>query len=409
MSASNLAPRLLASLALLLLLGRPASAAPKPASETNAPMSAVTLAYDVSGALPDDLPPVVSLIVDRTQLQPGDRLPELDQTQILVTESGSLQLTDGIGITSDLDDNRQVYAPRGSVSRVTATTDAQILRAHIDASAETNGLVTITESSCSPSTLALPVDRPLTVINQTNRPQPFSIGSVQEDIAPGAWRTIPVTDLTPGSWTASCGQHAAGATPLALVTLSIENSPSVEGVEAASTTTLLNHRIDLGRQAYASFFLQRIDLSAGATIDTSHFTGPTALVTGDQSLAMLRSDHRLVIVPAQTPVLFDGGESTLISNQGGFPATLLIAGFRTSATVSAPVNRTPNQLTGPSEPSHRPAVDVLADVAGFQHRYNEQHESELHNQHRREVQSWRVSSGHWHGSRSSCCLPAWRR
>jgi hypothetical protein len=391
MFAFSLTRRILAALVLLLLLGRSAGAAPKPASETNAPISAVTLAYDVSGTLPGDLPPVVSLVIDRTTLQPGDQLPELDQTQILVTESGSLQLTDGIGIISDLDNSRQVYAPRGSVSRVTATTATQILRAHIDASAETNGLVTITESSCSPSTLALPVDRPLTVINQTDRPQPFSIGSsIQEDLAPGAWRTISVTGLTPGRWSASCGQHATDATPLTLVALSIETTPSADTTSAASTTTLLNHRIILGRQAVSNFFLQRIDLAAGATIDTSQFTGPTALIAGDQSLAMLRPDHRLVILPAQSPVLFDGDEKTLISNQGGFPATLLVAGFRTGATASIPVNRTPELTTltvGPIEQSHRPVVDsnFSTDGVGLRHRYNWQHGSEQQHHHHPEV------------------------
>lgn len=346
MSASNLTPRILAVLALLLLLGRPASAAPKPASEANAPISAVTLAYDVSGVLPDGLPPIVSLVVDRTLLQPGDQLPELDQAQILVTESGSLQLTNGIGISSNLDDNRQVYAPRGSVSRVTATTATQLLRAHVDASAETNGLVTITESSCSPSTLILPVDRPLTVINQTGRPQPFSVGGIQAELAPGAWRSIPVSNLSPGTWAASCGRHSTAATPLAYVLLTIENTPPDRAATATSTTTLLNHRIVLGSRSVSNFFLQRIDLAAGATIDTSTFTGPTVVIAGDQSLALLRPDHRLVILPAQSPVLFSGDEQTLISNQGGFPATLLIAGFRTAPAASAPVNRTPNPLTG---------------------------------------------------------------
>lgn len=376
MSAFRSTPRIFIAFTLLLLLGHSASAAPKPASETNPSISPVTVAYDVSGAVPGDLPPVVSLIVDRTQLRPGDHLPDLDQTQILVTESGSLQLTDGIGITSNLNDNRQLYAPRGSVSRVTATTATQILRAHIDASAETNGLVTITGSSCSPSTLALPVDRPLTVANQTDDSQPFRVGGIQEELAPGAWRTIPMSDLTPGKWTASCGRQTTGAAPLALVALSIEKEPPVEPVDVTSTTTLLNDRIVLGSQAFSRFFLQRIDLAAGATIDTSFFSGPTALIAGDQPLALLRPDHRLVILPAQSPILLGNVEPTLVSNQGGFPATLLVAGFRTEATISAPVNRTPNQLTGPGAPSYPPAFNaaVPTDGAESPRRYNWRHE-----------------------------------
>src|SRR5690349_7402636 len=73
-----------------------ASAAPGPALELGSLTANASIAFESSGVLPADLPPVVRLIVDRTELNPGDQLQQLDDTQILVNESGSLQLTDGL-------------------------------------------------------------------------------------------------------------------------------------------------------------------------------------------------------------------------------------------------------------------------------------------------------------------------
>src|SRR3954447_21017737 len=136
-----------------------------------------TVNFETSGTLPADLPPVVRLIVDRTELNPGDQLQRLDETQILVNESGSLQLTDGLGLMASFEEDQEIYALPGSFTNLTATTPSRVLRAHIDASAAGNGTVTITEDACGPSTLQLPNGQPLTVVNRTDRVQPFTIRS----------------------------------------------------------------------------------------------------------------------------------------------------------------------------------------------------------------------------------------
>jgi len=70
-----------------------------------------TVNFETSGVLPADLPPVVRLIVDRTELDPGEQLQHLDETQILVNESGSLQLTDGLGLMANFEEDEEIYAP----------------------------------------------------------------------------------------------------------------------------------------------------------------------------------------------------------------------------------------------------------------------------------------------------------
>src|SRR6187399_2469488 len=74
-----------------------ASGASAPLFDFESERAHATVNFETSGILPADLPPIVRLIVQRTELNPGDRLLHLDETQILVNESGSLQLTDGLG------------------------------------------------------------------------------------------------------------------------------------------------------------------------------------------------------------------------------------------------------------------------------------------------------------------------
>src|SRR3954471_882760 len=120
-----------------------ASGASAPLFDFETESANATVNFETSGVLPADLPPVIRLIVDRTELNPGDQLQHPDETQILVNESGSLQLTDGLGLMASFEADQEIYAPPGSFTNLTATTPSRVLRAHIDSSAEGNGMVMI--------------------------------------------------------------------------------------------------------------------------------------------------------------------------------------------------------------------------------------------------------------------------
>jgi hypothetical protein len=263
-----------------------ASGASAPLFDFESESANATVNFETSGVLPADLPPVVRLIVDRTQLNPGDQLQHLDETQILVNESGSLQLTDGLGLTASFEEDQEIYAPPGSFTNLTATTASSILRAHIDTSAEGNGMVMITEDACGPSTLQLPNGQPLTVVNRTDRVQPFTIRAfnIREQLDPGEWITIPPVSLSSGTWIISCGVHIDDYNPINLVTLLVSDSQAASSVAqtatVSQTTTLFDRRIELPSFEGASFFLVKIDLAAGGSIGNQHFTGPTVVGEG---------------------------------------------------------------------------------------------------------------------------------
>ncbi len=325
-----------------LIFARDASAAPGPALELGVLTANATIAFESSGILPVDLPPVVRLIVDRTELNPGDQLQHLDETQILVNESGSLQLTDGLGLTASFEADQEIYAPPGSFTNLTATTSSRVLRAHIDASAEGNGMVTITEDACGPSTLQLPTGEPLTVVNRTDRVQPFTIRAfnIHEQLEPGAWTTIPAATLGSGTWIVSCGVHIDDYNPINLVTLLIsdpqEASTVTQTATVPQTATLFDRRIELASSAGASFFLVKIDIAPGGSIGNQLFTGPTVLIAGDQPLTILGGNHALTHLDAFEQILWPTGTAAVVSNQSDTPTTLLVAGIAPARAESPP-------------------------------------------------------------------------
>jgi hypothetical protein len=347
-----------------------------------------TVNFETSGVLPADLPPVVRLIVDRTELDPGEQLQHLDETQILVNESGSLQLTDGLGLMANFEEDEEIYAPPGSFTNLTATTSSSILRAHIDASAEDNGMVMITEDACGPSTLQLSPGQPLTVFNRTNRVQPFTIRAfnIREQLDPGAWITIPAATLGSGTWIISCGVHTDDYNPINLVTLLVRDpqvaSTIAQTATTSQTSTLFDRRIEFASSEGSSFFLVRIDLAAGGSIGNQHFTGPTVLIAGDQPLMILQGNHALTQLAAFEQILWPTGTQSVVSNQGDGPTTLLLAGIAppqpianiTSASASnaeanaAPPALLPREAAGEAAPesisSYFPA-DADLFGAGF--------------------------------------------
>jgi hypothetical protein len=343
-----------------------ASAAPGPALELGSLTANASIAFESSGVLPTDLPPVVRLIVDRTELKPGDQLQHLDETQILVNESGSLQLTDGLGLMASFEEDQEIYAPPGSFTNLTATTSSRVLRAHIDASAEGNGMVMIAEDACGPSTLQLATGQPLTVVNRTDRTQPFTIRAfnIREQLDPGAWITIPASTLATGTWIVSCGVHVDDYNPINLVTLLVSDPQAASTVTqtetVSQTATLFDRRIELTPSTGASFFLAKIDLAAGGSIGNQLFTGPTVLIAGDQPLTILQGNHALTKLAAFGQLLWPTGTQTIVSNQGDQPTTLLLVGV----APPAPIANTTSASASHAEADAAPPVLLPREAAG---------------------------------------------
>ncbi len=343
-----------------------ASAAPGTALELGSLTANASIAFESSGVLPADLPPVVRLIVDRTELNPGDQLQHLDETQILVNESGSLQLTDGLGLTASFAADQEIYAPPGSFTNLTATTSSRILRAHIDASAEGNGMVTISEDACGPSTLPLDAGQPLTVVNRTDRVQPFTIRAfnIREQLDPGAWITIPADTLGSGTWIISCGVHVDDFNPINLVTLLVSDpqaaSTVTQNAVASQTTTLFDRSIEFASTAGANFFLVKIDIAPGGSIGNQLFTGPTVLIAGDQPLMILSGNHALTHLDAFEQILWPTGTQTIVSNQSKTPTTLLMVGI----APARPIASTTSASASRAEANAAPPVLLPREAAG---------------------------------------------
>ena len=361
---------ILAIIASLIVARAPviaASGASAPLFDFETGSAHATVNFETSGILPADLPPVVRLIVDRTELNPGEQLQHLDETQILVNESGSLQLTDGLGLMASFDEDQEIYAPPGAFTDLTATTPSRILRAHIDASAEGNGMVMITEDACGPSTLQLPTGQPLTVVNRTDRVQPFTIRAfnIREQLDPGEWITISPTKLGSGVWIISCGVHIDDYNPINLVTLLVSDPQASSSIAQTATTpqtsTLFDRRIELASFEGARFFLVKIDLAPGGSIGNQHFTGPTVLIAGDQQLTILGGNHALTNLDAFDQILWPSGAKAVVSNQSGTPTTLLLAGIAPAASIAG---TTTSASASNAEANSAPPVLLPREAAG---------------------------------------------
>lgn len=294
-----------------------------------------TLSYAVSGLLEPGDQTITRLVVERLVLEPDAALPDSADAQLIAVESGSLTMTDELGLVANLGAGEQLVADAGAVPEISADQPTSLLRARL---AEPEIDITIEDDACTPESLTASYLDGLTIKNSTRHEQLVFIDEIGffAKIPAESSVIIPIAVIPDGRWQVNCGLAMNGK-PIDEIVITVTSSPQPDAMSAPAggASVIFSNEITLPSADAAIFFMANVALAADGSLGKQSFTGSTVVSASNQPLWFKRPRRLTSTLADGASTVIPAGTQVTIENAGKEPASVLLVGVAPAAAATA--------------------------------------------------------------------------